>query len=219
MNAATKPKIHAHRGGARGRYGDNTRAAIAHGLGYDIDGVEVDLCVTRDAEIVLHHDLDCGGVPIMELTLAELRAEFDDGELLTLTEFMELMFDTKKTLNLELKSGVGLTPPAEEYISLLIKTLPQHYKNLFIQSFDWELMKVLKQTVPEIKVGFTHKLPFTVADADTVKNLGGEIFSCNYKGVTESLVNMYINSVWKFACGRSTNQPTLNECTTSAWTS
>ena len=89
------PKIHGHRG-ARGRRPENTLPAIEYALQQGVDGVEVDLCVTADDAIVLHHDLrlnpdttrDARGnwieaearIPVRGLRLDELR-EYDVGRL------------------------------------------------------------------------------------------------------------------------------------------
>jgi len=93
MPANQIPAIHGHRG-ARGRRPENTRAAVEFALAAGADGVEVDLCITADAAIVIHHDLrlnpdttrDAAGrwlgqnarTPIIELELAALR-ELDVG--------------------------------------------------------------------------------------------------------------------------------------------
>lgn len=89
----TRPAIHGHRG-ARGRRPENTRAAVAFALDCGVDGVEVDLCITADDKIVVHHDLslnpdttrDARGrwvpkrMPIRRLRWAELR-RLDVGRL------------------------------------------------------------------------------------------------------------------------------------------
>lgn len=75
-----RPAIHGHRG-ARGRRPENTRAAVAFALDCGADGVEVDLCVTADNNIVIHHDLrlnpdttrDAGGRWVSKRTRAAIR--------------------------------------------------------------------------------------------------------------------------------------------------
>lgn len=94
--------IHGHRG-ARGQRPENTLPAIQYALEHQVDGVEVDLCVSKDDEIILHHDLclnpattrDANGNwlessktsntqdtyhPIRTLTLSEIR-QYDVGRL------------------------------------------------------------------------------------------------------------------------------------------
>ena len=89
----TRPPIHGHRG-ARGCRPENTLAAVEYALRQGVDGVEVDLCVTADGAVVIHHDLrlnpdttrDAHGnwiaarTPLCDLPLAALR-QYDVGRL------------------------------------------------------------------------------------------------------------------------------------------
>lgn len=50
-----KPLLIAHRGGA-GLWPENTMAAFRHALRMDVDGIELDLHLTRDGTLVVHHD-------------------------------------------------------------------------------------------------------------------------------------------------------------------
>ena len=51
-----KPKIHGHRG-ARGRFPENTLESVKFAIESGADGAEVDLCVSEDDVVVVHHDL------------------------------------------------------------------------------------------------------------------------------------------------------------------
>ncbi|MDA7960961.1 MAG: hypothetical protein MPK36_00110 [Gammaproteobacteria bacterium] len=132
-------QIHGHRG-ARGRRPENTLAALAYALENGADGVEVDVCVTADDRVVLHHDLRLNpahtrgargekisgdALPaIRELSLAELRrydvgaADNPDGArcvVPTLEECLEFLSAEKTkgaVLNLEMKGNWKL---AREY--------------------------------------------------------------------------------------------------------
>ncbi len=50
------PHIHGHRG-ARGRCPENTLAGVKYAIESGVDGIEVDLCVSQDNFVVIHHDL------------------------------------------------------------------------------------------------------------------------------------------------------------------
>ena len=130
-------QIHGHRG-ARGRRPENTLAALAYALENGADGVEVDVCVTKDDRVVLHHDLrlnpahtrDARGEKISgnelpairELSLTELQsydigaADNPDGarcRVPTLEECLEFLFSkSEAVLNLEMKGNWKL---AREY--------------------------------------------------------------------------------------------------------
>ena len=95
------PKIHGHRA-ARGRRPENTLPAVEYALRHGVDGVEVDLCVSADDQIVVHHDLCLNpdttrdakgkwveeGIPIRSLTLSEIR-QYDVGRLKPDSEYAE----------------------------------------------------------------------------------------------------------------------------------
>ncbi len=87
------PEIHGHRG-ARGLYPENTLAAIRAGIDLSCDAIEVDLCVSADNQLVIHHDPVLSSrlvrnktgkwiknrLKVRSLTLAELK-EFDVGRI------------------------------------------------------------------------------------------------------------------------------------------
>ncbi len=88
-----KPKIHGHRG-ARGLYPENTLAAVQFAIESGADGAEVDLCVSKDDVVVVHHDLALSPniavgpdgswigapIPIRSLTYREIE-HYDVGSL------------------------------------------------------------------------------------------------------------------------------------------
>ncbi len=49
------PQIHGHRG-ARGLSPENTLTAIQTGIDWGCDAIEVDLCVSADDQLIIHHD-------------------------------------------------------------------------------------------------------------------------------------------------------------------
>ena len=52
---AAPPENHGHRG-ARGLYPENSLKAIRAGIENDCDAIEVDLCISADDQVVIHHD-------------------------------------------------------------------------------------------------------------------------------------------------------------------
>ena len=85
----SRPLVYAHRGGAALRP-ENTLAAFDHGLTLGADGLELDVQLSRDGVVVVHHDdtldrtTDATG-PIHALTAAEL-ARVDAGYRFSLAE-------------------------------------------------------------------------------------------------------------------------------------
>lgn len=79
-------EILAHRGGADGRYPENSIAAFETGIAAGADILEMDVHHSRDGEIVVVHDAvvaDRGGEPrgIADMALSEIRALHDDSRL------------------------------------------------------------------------------------------------------------------------------------------
>lgn len=78
MSSTTRPLVYAHRGGAALRP-ENTIAAFDHGLSFGADGLELDVHLSRDGIVVVHHDPTLerttnGRGALSALTAAELAA-------------------------------------------------------------------------------------------------------------------------------------------------
>jgi glycerophosphoryl diester phosphodiesterase len=76
--AGHRPLVFAHRGGSLVGP-ENTLAAFDRGLGLGADGLELDVQLSRDGVVVVHHDrtlerTTCGAGPISARTVAELAA-------------------------------------------------------------------------------------------------------------------------------------------------
>lgn len=111
-------KIWAHRG-ASGFAPENTLPAFEVAKALDVDGVELDVQMTKDGELVVIHDEQIdrtsdGKGWVKDYTLAQLR-EFNFGKLKplygfvpipTLREVYELFQDTDYMINVELKTSV-----------------------------------------------------------------------------------------------------------------
>ncbi len=72
-----EPLVIGHRG-CRALRPENTIPAFAHALEVGADVLELDVVVTRDNELVVHHDLELGGRAVRSMGLAEVLA-FDRG--------------------------------------------------------------------------------------------------------------------------------------------
>ena len=244
-------QLHGHRG-ARGWRAENTLAGIEYALARGVDGVEVDVCITADGVVVLHHDLhtnpnttrDANGdwldarIPICELSYDELR-KFDVGRLKPHTEYaarfaaqvacdgarvpsLEECADVMRrwgqrcgqrdgkgaVLNIELKSASSesaagnssnsrLTPPVEKYAAIVAEKIAAFgisppAISVFVQSFDWALMRAFDAAAQshgmKIPSGYIIDCPYSLADAEQVKQFGAAVFSCNYRGLSAELV-------------------------------
>ena len=156
---SASPWIVAHRG-AMDEAPENTGAAFDAALAYPIDGIELDVQMTKDAALVLFHDADLSrisGEPkaIRDCDLDALRAldwggwhseAFRGEKLLTLSELIE-RYVSKTRLLIEIKSfeedrrtGRSLDT-ASRVLDVLRDRVPEkHIANILILSFDPELL-------------------------------------------------------------------------------
>lgn len=112
-------KIYAHRG-CSGSYPENTLVAFRAAAELPITGVEIDVHLTKDGEIVVIHDEKVnrttnGKGYVKEMTLKELREldcgswyseEWNDEKIPTLDEVFDIFEETNHRLNIELKTDV-----------------------------------------------------------------------------------------------------------------
>jgi len=103
------PKIIAHRG-ANADAPENTMAAFQLALDQGADGIELDVMLSKDHEIVVIHDdtvdrTTNGTGQVSDLTLAELKAlDAGDGEPIPTLDEVLTKFGGKFLINIELKN-------------------------------------------------------------------------------------------------------------------
>ena len=112
-------KNFAHRGFS-GRYPENTLLAFEKAIEEGVDGIENDVQLTKDGEIIIMHDESVdrttGGKGwVKDLTLAQLKEltanekygdQFPAQRVPTLREYLELVKNEPIITNIEMKTGV-----------------------------------------------------------------------------------------------------------------
>ena len=157
----------AHRGFS-GRYPENTMEAFEAALAVEgCDGIENDVHLTKDGELVIIHDetidrtCNNGTGWIRDYTLEELR-QFDMSagfpeqgfhHLPTLREYMELVKDKDIITNIELKTGILTYPGIEEKTLEMIREYDLS-ERVLISSFNHFSVVHFKELAPDIKCGF-----------------------------------------------------------------
>lgn len=159
-------KIFAHRGFSS-KYPENTMLAFRKAVEIGVDGIELDVHLTKDNEIVIIHDEDikrtCNGEGLVkDMTLAQLK-KFDasatfkgvygKNEIPTLREYFELVRSTDVITNIELKTGVYEYPTIEQRVIDLVREYGLENKIIF-SSFNHFTVKRCEEIAPEIKRGF-----------------------------------------------------------------
>jgi len=157
-------KIYAHRG-ASGTHPENTLPAFKEAAQLDIHGVELDVHLTKDGELVVIHDetidrTSNGSGYIKDLTMADLRA-FDFGSwfsadfagvsIPTLEEVLKVYQGSNHYVNIELKSDVFAYEGMGEKVLHVIEDLNMANR-VVISSFDHEAVRDFKRMAPHIEV-------------------------------------------------------------------
>ncbi|MBR2668722.1 MAG: metallophosphoesterase [Solobacterium sp.] len=156
--------IWAHRGCSY-TFPENTLSSFAEALKYDITGIELDIQLTKDRQIVVIHDetvdrtTDCTG-EVRNYTLAELQRlhiRGDENEHIpTIQEVFELVkpvcLSRGVLVNIELKNSVIRYEGMEEMILDLVAEY-QLEPYVIYSSFNPDSLVRLKQLTPEIHAG------------------------------------------------------------------
>lgn len=163
-----KTKIYGHRGasGWDSQYApENTMPAFEKAIEMGADGIELDVQLTSDVEIVICHDekidrTSDGTGWLKDYTLKELREfsfskphpEYGNIKIPTLRELLEFLAPTGKELNIELKTGVIFYEGLEEKTADMVREFGMENRVIY-SSFNHHSLKLLKQAVPDAHIG------------------------------------------------------------------
>ena len=154
------PAIFAHRGASH--YApENTLAAFEIALQQQADGIELDVQLTADDQVVVIHDAllnrtTDGSGKVSQQTLKEIR-QWDAGEGLkipTLEEVLALIGD-QAILNIELKRS---SRKADQLPKVIIDLIQKYglAHSVLLSSFDPYLLLCSRQVMPEIRLGILY---------------------------------------------------------------
>ena len=162
-----KPFVWAHRG-ASGYLPENTLMAFQEAVDMGADGIELDVQLTKDDEIVVIHDewidrTSNGKGWVKDYTLEELRGfnynktkpEVEHADIPTMREVFELIKPTNLVINIELKTGVVFYKELEEKIMALTKEYGMEDRVIY-SSFNHATIVKIHQLDPTAKVGFLY---------------------------------------------------------------
>tara|TARA_B110000014_G_scaffold257906_2_gene243203 strand:+ start:10412 stop:11146 length:735 start_codon:yes stop_codon:yes gene_type:complete len=185
---------------------ENTLAAIEEAWKQQADGVEVDVRITSDGNLVCIHDnnfLRTTGKDnlIDELSLEEIKKldagswrgkEWTNSAVPTLLEVLNSMPENKKIF-IEVKSGI-------EVKESLINTIQESKiseKMVYIISFNREILSQVKKDLPGIKTNFL--ISFDQSNILDIDSLNSAILKSNIDGIGAQahpqLTESFINSI------------------------
>ena len=162
-----RPLIWAHRG-ASGYAPENTLESFQKAIELGADGIELDVQLTKDDQIVVIHDeilgRTCEGTGwVKDYTLEELRKfnynktfpQVDHADIPTLREVYELMKPSGLTIDVELKTGIVFYEELERKVIELTKEMGMEDKVLY-SSFNHYTCVKLHELKPDAYVGFLY---------------------------------------------------------------
>ena len=164
---STKPLVWAHRG-ASGYAPENTLAAFQKAVDLGADGVELDIQLTKDDQIVVIHDETIDRTSddkgwVKDYTLEELRAfnynrtkpEYKHADIPTMREVFELLKPTGLFINIEIKTGVVFYEKIEEKILALTKEMGMEDRVCY-SSFNHYTVTRIHELKPDAEFGFLY---------------------------------------------------------------
>ena len=147
----------AHRG-AKGYEPENTLIAFQKAIDLGCDGIELDVHLSSDGEIIVIHDETIdrttngkGFVNKMNLSALKTFLIDEKQKIPTLEEVFELL-NHKIFINIELKSY----ETADKVVELIEKFILEKnckYENFIISSFDWNALQQVRFLSAEIQIG------------------------------------------------------------------
>lgn len=162
-----KTKVWAHRG-ASAYAPENTLEAFLLAAEQGADGVELDVQLTKDGEMVVVHDEEIDRVSdgsgfVKDYTLAELKIlnfnkthpEYQDVKIPTLREVYEALKPTGMTINVELKTGIFWYKDLEKKVLELTKEMGMEDRVIY-SSFNHYSIQQMKKIVPEAETAYLY---------------------------------------------------------------
>ena len=190
-----------HRGFS-GNYPENTMLAFDKACQVKgCDGIENDVHLTKDGELVIIHDEEIdrtcinGTGWIKDYTLEELKqfdvsytfaGQCEKQHIPTLREYFDLVKNNDIITNIELKTGVLEYPGIEEKTYAMIKEYGLQEK-VIISSFNHHSVMRFKKLAPEIKCGFLSD-SWLIDTGAYVKKHGIECYHPIFNNMTDEYV-------------------------------
>lgn len=176
-----------HRG-AKGYVAENTLDSFSEAFLLGADGIELDVHLSEDGEVVVIHDktvdrtiANASGV-VRHFTSEEL---WRLGDVPTLNKVLHWL-PKNKFINIEIKDKKATHPTV-----LLIENFTLNsdllYRNIVVSSFDWEILRLVKALEPKIKIGVLIEDDLEAA-FQFAKEMKAFSINPNYKSLNEEFV-------------------------------
>lgn len=203
MHRKRRPLVVAHRGSS-GVAPENTMAAFRKAVDEGADMIELDVRMTHDFHLVVHHDQDVrrttnGSGCIWEKTLQELRMldagswfspRFRGEQIPTLRQVLE-MLPSHMTVNIEAKTDGDPRKHIHFEESCILIIMEKKFEDrALVSSFDHTFLKKMNHFFPGIKTGALYvpirdirKTPSSIA-----RRIGTSAFACSVSQLRKRFV-------------------------------
>jgi len=199
-----RPIIIAHRG-ASGLAPENTLAAFRRAIQQGADMIELDVRMTKDYHIVVHHDRTVrrttgGKGCVWDLTLQQIRLldagswfhpRFAGEQIPTLRQVLEIM-PPHTQVNIEVKrDGDPRKRLAFEEVCILIIMEKRFEERTIVSSFDHRFLERMHKLYPAIRTGalFRPVRDIRKKPSSVVQKIGASAFICSYTQLRRRLVD------------------------------
>ena len=143
-------EIQGHRG-SMGTHKENTLCAFQEAIEAGCVGIELDLRLTKEKEIIIHHDSSIKKIPIDSLTISEIKKI--DEDLITLQELFSFA-EKKIEYNLEMKWHSSLDPT--EFVKKVVDLVEKNElkKKVAYSSFNEKVLFAVQKIDKSAKIGY-----------------------------------------------------------------
>lgn len=152
-------EIFAHRGSS-GYAPENTLEAFRLAMEQGADGIELDVHLTKDGEVVVIHDetidrTGSGHGKVRDYTLEELKKfsfhnhmeKYQGVQIPTLKEVLDLVKNSSMKVNIELKTGIYWYEGIEEKTMEIVKSRKMEDRVIYSSFNHYSIQKILEQDI------------------------------------------------------------------------
>lgn len=156
-----------HRG-AKGHVAENTLASFEKAFDLGADGIELDVHLSSDGEIIVIHDHTVNRTTgakgnVNDLSLSQLKHLKIDGvhHIPTLAETIDSI-PSSKLINIELKVKMA-AKPVMHLIEKYVHENGRRYDQFLVSSFDWVALKEIREANAHIPLGVLTEVDLELA--------------------------------------------------------
>lgn len=156
-------KIFAHRGSS-GMYPENTLVAFEAAKQLKIEGIELDVHLSKDGELMVIHDESVNRTTngqgfVKDMSIDELRlldagswkgSEYSGQRIPFLSEVLNLFQDTHHVINIELKSDIFPYEGLADKVLELVNRMDMQDR-IILSSFDHEVLQYVGEKFPHVE--------------------------------------------------------------------